>query len=182
MASGFSPEDQYERAFRLNADGTRKYPGSRLTLKSAAVEPISDFVARRSRGGSPPRRATRGSPTPSRTATKRRRAALLKQRADVNAPDAEGMTRAALGGALGRSRHGQAAGQRRRERQGRQPLRRDAAARSLHGRQRGDDRSAAEGRRRSQRRVRRRRDAADDGGADRQRRRREDAADRSAPT
>ena len=32
--------------------------------------------------------------------------ALLKQRADVNAPDAEGMTRAALGGALGRSRYG----------------------------------------------------------------------------
>ena len=100
---------------------------------------------------------------------------LLAQRADVNAAQADGMT--ALHWAI---YHGdrEMAGQllaRRRQREGGQPVRRDAALARLHQRQRCAGRDVVESRSRSEPSTTWRRDSADDRGADRRARVRKSA-------
>ncbi len=68
---------------------------------------------------------------------------LVRQRVNVNTPDVEGMTAAALDRALERSGNGCAPAQGRRERKGGQSVRRDAAARGQHRRQPRNHRGAS---------------------------------------
>ena len=74
--------------------------------------------------------------------------ALLAQHADVNAPQVDGTTALHWAANQDDLETARTADPRRRQREGREPLRRDAALAGLHQRQRRDGRAAAEGRRR----------------------------------
>ena len=127
-------------------------------------------------------RPTRRWRMPRRRRIGRRFARCSSKRADVNAPQADGMTALHWAAYHDDLETAKLLLARRRRRQGREPVRRDAAVAGLHQRQRGDGRAAARGRRRPERRAARRRDAADDRGAHRRARVGEGAARRAAPT
>ena len=90
-----------------------------------------------------------------------RAALLIEQKADVNAPQADGATAIQWAAYRNDLETGGRADRGRREREGRQPRWRHAAVPGLHQRQRAHDREAAEGRRGSERGRSARRNAAD---------------------
>ena len=97
-----------------------------------------------------PRPARATSPTRSMKGDKAALRALLQQKADVNAPQSRRRDRAALGRLSRRPRDGGPPDRRRRQSRRRQPRGGHAAGDGLAVRQRADDRTAAEGRRRSE--------------------------------